>query len=794
MARGRGPAACLALAAGSWVVWGAGAEPPADLLLLNGRVYTLAWSEPSADGTPATDAPRSAQGWHPDAEAVAIRGDRIVFVGSARDAAATRGPATRVIDLQGATVIPGLIDAHTHVAALGEKRARLDLTGVADEAQAVARVAARAAQVAKGHWIVGSGWDEGAWANHYPDMQRLSASVPDHPVALIGLHSFAVWGNRLAFQKAGITRETPAPAGGEIVKDASGAPTGVLLNQATALLSAALPPPTDAELQAQVLAGLEVLAQDGYVAVHEAGADARLLAALQRLERDGRLPVRVSVMLAARDEALCRQWLARGPERGAGRLLSVRTVKAFDDGALGSRGARLLEDYADRPGHRGLSGERSEFDRRLVADMMRAGFQVAIHAIGDAGNRETLDFIESVAAEQPAVRERRPRIEHAQVLSPQDIPRFARLGVIASMQPPHCVEDKGWAEDRLGPERVKGAYAWRSLRRAGARLALSSDLPGSDHNIFYGLHAAITRRDRQLQPAGGWHPQERLTPEEALRGYTTWNAYAEFEENETGVIAAGRRADLTVLDVDPLVLGESDPARLLEGKVRMTIVTGRVRANGGPASRLELVVLKGRLLSPSVNWHYTDPPRPDLERERLFAAGLADLDSYDWPAQGFTLTADATQRLLEALGQEPGPGTSIEKLNALKARLGHGNDFERVLYLWRFCIALDGEPMYWGIFLDPPSQMAIQFPVLRSRLEDGKAVFHVLPIHLPFYNADPVQADAGDAAAREYRDVPKGMMETFRELADSPTAAEFRRRIRDERIRQALERAGKLRP
>jgi predicted amidohydrolase YtcJ len=290
--------------------------------------------------------------------------------------------------------------------------------------------------------------------------------------------------------------------------------------------------------------------------------------------------VRVYAMLAARDEALCRQWLARGPDGAKGGMLTTRAVKAFYDGALGSRGARLLEDYADRPGHRGLAGDRFGFDQKLMADMMKAGFQAAIHAIGDAGNRETLDFLESVSSAHPAGRAQRPRIEHAQVLHPQDIPRFARLGVIASMEPPHCVEDKAWAEARLGPVRVKGAYAWRSLRRSGARLALNSDLAGSDHDIFYGLHSAITRRDRQLQPPGGWYPEERLTPEEALRGYTAWNAYAAFQENETGVIAAGRWADLTVLDIDPLAAGESDPAGLLQGKIRLTLVAGKVRYEG----------------------------------------------------------------------------------------------------------------------------------------------------------------------------------------------------------------------
>ena len=554
----------------------AASAPPADLLLVNGRVYTLSWDEPGRDGTPAANAPRTATGFHPDAEAVAIQGERIVFVGGAREAQAYRGPHTRVVDLGGATVLPGLVDSHTHVAELGEAASRVDLVDVTTEEEAVARVVARAARVPKGEWILGRGWDEGAWANHYPGMKLLSEKVPDHPVFLASLHGFAGWGNRLAFARAGITRDTKAPEGGEIVKGPDGNPTGILLNRAVPLLAAAVPPPTEAQFKEYVRSALQIMAQGGYVAVHEAGAETRHMKAFESLEAEGKLPVRVYAMLSARDEALCARWLAKGPDRDNARKLVTRSVKAYYDGALGSRGARLLEDYSDRPGHRGVSGGQYGFDQKRVADMMKAGFQVGVHAIGDAGNRETLDFIESVITAQPAVRELRNRIEHAQVVHPDDVPRFARLGIIASMEPPHCVEDKGWAEERLGPVRVKGAYAWRTLRQAGARLALNSDLTGSDHDIFYGLHAAITRRDKKLEPAGGWHPEERLTPEEAVRGYTTWNAYAASWEKESGVLATGRWADITVMDIDPLVVGTTDPGKLLGGHIVATIVGGRV--------------------------------------------------------------------------------------------------------------------------------------------------------------------------------------------------------------------------
>jgi predicted amidohydrolase YtcJ len=560
------------------------AREPADLLLVNGRVYTLAWDDPAPDGAPAANAPHAAGVYRPDAEAVAIRGERIVFVGTTRDAQGHRGAATRVLDLGGATVLPGLVDSHTHVVGLGERASQVDLTDVRTEEEAVRRVAERARSVPKGEWILGRGWDEGAWANHYPDLRLLSEKVPGHPVYLASLHGFAGWGNRLAFERAGITRDTASPEGGEIRKDKDGNPSGLLLNRAVELLASAVPPPSAEQLKAYVLAGLERMARDGYVAVHEAGADRDLLNAFQALEAEGKLPVRVYAMLSARDEALAREWLARGPDPANDRRLVVRSVKAFYDGALGSRGARLLEDYSDRPGHRGVSGSQYGFDQALVADLMKRGFQAAIHAIGDAGNRETLDFLEKVETQTPATRGLRHRIEHAQVLDPADVPRFARLAVIASMEPPHCVEDKTWAEDRLGPVRVKGAYAWHTLRRSGARLALNSDLTGSDHDIFYGLHAAITRRDKKLEPAGGWHPEERLTPEEALRGYTAWNAYAASWEGETGVLAPGRWADVTVMDVDPLVLGATEPGKLLGGKIVATIVGGRLVYEARPAA------------------------------------------------------------------------------------------------------------------------------------------------------------------------------------------------------------------
>lgn len=544
----------------------------ADLILTDARVYSLRWGEPSVDGAPAPDAPRSNGKWHPDAQAVAIGEGRIVFVGSTKEALTYRGRKTQVIDLDGATLIPGLVDTHTHFLELGAKLEAVDLTDVADEAQAVALVAERARTVPKGEWIFGAGWDEGAWANRYPDKRLLSAAVPDNPVVLRSLHGFAVWANQAAIDAMGFKAESTVPVGGEMRLGADGRPSGLFLNNAVRMIDAALPPVPDAVAARQALRGLNRMAADGYVTVHEAGAGSQAISVLQGLEDQGRLPIRVYAMLSLRDAPLIRKWIAKGPDRDADTMLVTRAVKAYYDGALGSRGARLLEDYADRPGHRGLSGAGYGFDRDLAAQVMAAGFQIGVHAIGDAGNREVLDFIQT----SPSHAQGRHRIEHAQVIAPSDMPRLAALGVIASMEPPHAVEDKMWAEERLGPQRIGGAYAWRTLRQNGARLTFNADNPGSDHSIFYGLHAAVTRRDKQLQPPGGWHPEQRLTIEEAVRAYTSWSAYAGFREEQTGIIARGRWADLTVMDIDPFQLGESAPEKILNGRIVLTLVNGKI--------------------------------------------------------------------------------------------------------------------------------------------------------------------------------------------------------------------------
>ncbi|MEM7502371.1 MAG: amidohydrolase [Pseudomonadota bacterium] len=547
----------------------------ADLILTNGRVYTLRWDDPAPDGTLADAAPNDGD-WRPDANAVVVKAGDVVFVGETAEALAFEGSSTRVVDLAGATVLPGLVDSHTHVFGLGAALERVDLVDVETEEEAIERVVERARSTPAGEWIVGRGWDEGAWANRYPDKVLLSAAVPDHPVFLGSLHGFAGWANQMALDRAGIDSRIEVPVGGEVHLGDDGEPNGLFLNRAVPLVRDAIPAASHEALMQRVLTGLNQMAEDGYVAVHDAGLDSAMMAALEELEAEDRLPIRVYAMLSLRDEDLTRRWIGRGPDVDSDSMLVTRTVKAYYDGALGSRGARLLYDYSDLPGHRGISGSGYGFNEALMADAMRAGFQIAIHAIGDAGNREALDIMEAVFQTDPETMKLRHRIEHAQVMHPDDIPRLGQLGIIASMEPPHAMEDKTWAEARLGPDRVLGAYAWRTLREADARLTFNSDNPGSDHNIFYGLHSAITRQDKQSQPEGGWYVQEAMNADEAVRGYTSWSAYASFREDDTGIIDVGRWADLTVMDVDPFVLADEVPADMLQGRILMTIVNGEV--------------------------------------------------------------------------------------------------------------------------------------------------------------------------------------------------------------------------
>ena len=566
-------------------------QPPdvyGDLVITNARVYTFTWSEPALDGTPAPDAPHDpdaseAAGWSPDAEAVVVDDGVIVFVGTAEQAQRYVGPETEILDAAGATVLPGLVDSHTHVAGLGELAVRVDLVGVETEEEAVALVEQRAAETPPGQWILGRGWDEGAWANRYPTMDLLSERVPDHPVLLDSLHGFAVWGNRLAFERAGIDGDTADPDGGEILRNRSGDPSGVVLNRAGPLLRAAVPEPTDEQIEEFLRAGLEQMARDGYVAVHEAGVGSRQMAALERMEAAGELPIRVYAMLSARDAAVCEEWLERGPRSGRQGMLAVRSVKAYYDGALGSRGARLLDDYSDLPGHRGTSGSEYGFDQDLVRRMMTSGFQVGIHAIGDAGNRETLDFIERVVAETPG---RRPNATESNTRR-SSIPMTSRAS-------PSLASSPRWS--RPTPSRT-----WPGPKTAWARSAFAAPTPGGP--CARPARAHLQLRSRRLRPqtsstactppspaaTRSASPPKAGTPERAddagrsrprLHHLVGLRRPLGRRDRHPGARSLGR---LTVMDIDPLALGESDPGALLDGEDRRHDRGRCGRLPGGPS-------------------------------------------------------------------------------------------------------------------------------------------------------------------------------------------------------------------
>lgn len=554
----------------------------ADMILTNARVYTLSWDDPALDGTPAGNAPVVDGRWQPDAEAVALRDGLVLATGTTADLVQLADDDTRIIDLGGATVVPGLIESHGHFNELGEQAERVDLAGVETMSEMAARVRARALQTPADEWIEGAGWDEGAWANQLPSKGALDDAAPDHPVMLKGRRGFAIVVNQRALDLAGITNETPSPSGGEIVRDENGEATGVFLNRAQTMIYDVMPEASLEQKKRRLLHGLNDIAEAGYVNGHHAGIYNDYMPAYEALAAADELPIRVEGMIAARPETLdlMRRWIAVGPTEDRNAFFQVRGVKAYYDGSLGSRGAKLIEDYSDMPGHRGVAGQEYGFPEDIVAEAIAAGFQVGVHAIGDGGNRDVLDFYERVLANDPAARGLRHRVEHAQIVHPDDFARFGELNLVASMEPGHAVEDSPWAEDRVGPDRIRGGYAWRTLRENGAGLIFNSDLMGTDFDIFYGLHCAVTRTNRDGDPAGGWYPEQAVTIEEALRAYTSWPARASLRADLTGTLEAGKWADITVLSIDPFRTVEDDPHKLLRGEALMTIVAGRIVYDG----------------------------------------------------------------------------------------------------------------------------------------------------------------------------------------------------------------------
>ena len=525
---------------------------PADLIVTGGRIYTV-------DET------------RPIAEAFTVKGDKFVFVGSLRDAMLYKGPQTRVLDLHGAAAYPGFIDAHAHLLGLGQALQSVDLGGSPSYEEVVSRVVARAKTTPAGQWISGDGWDQNRWpVKEFPTHDALTRAVPNNPVLLNRVDGHAVLANAAAMRAAGITAKTADPAGGRIIRDAKGNPTGVFVDNAQTLFASSAPRLTPAQLAELMHSAAVESNKWGLTEVQDMGEERATIEALESLAKDGKLPLRAYEMVTD-DSAALAYFYSRGPQKGLydGHLW-VRGIKLYADGALGSRGAALLAPYSDDGANTGLLVSTPEHLKERTIDALKHGFQVSTHAIGDRGNRNALDAYQAALDAVPTP-DARLRIEHAQIISPEDIPRFAKLGVIPSMQASHQTSDMPWAERRLGPVRIRGAYAWRALLNTGVVIANGTDFPVEHVNPIITFHSSVTRQDADNAPPGGWYPDQRMTREEALRSMTIWPAYAAFQERELGSITPGKYADFTILNRDIMTTAAE---RILGAQVVATYVGG----------------------------------------------------------------------------------------------------------------------------------------------------------------------------------------------------------------------------
>lgn len=514
------------------------------------------------------DAVRTGDPGLPLAEAIAVRKGRVLAVGSRKAVldAAERLGAFEQIDRPGVTIVPGFQDAHGHLSLLGES---LVLPGLGDARSildVIATLKAAPSSSRQGEWLRARAWDQHRWPERaLPGRAELDEAFPFTPVVLTRVDEHAAWVNGEALRRAGISARTPDPEGGRILRDEAGEPTGVLLDNAMSLVLDKLPPVTDAQLVERLEAALARCAEAGITTVHDAGMDLRTFQVLQTWDFADRLPLRVYAMGSVQGEE-AEAWLERGPY--VGKKLEMRAVKFLLDGALGSRGAALHEPYSDDPANRGLLlWSEASFEAEAEAFIAR-GFQLAVHAIGDRANTLLLDVLERVGSKAG-----RHRIEHAQVLRPEDLPRVGALGLVASVQPTHATSDHAWVEARLGAGRLPGAYPAKTLKEGGAVLALGSDFPIESPDVLRGLYAARTRRDEAGLPREGFRPEERLTAEEALEGYTAGAAFASFAEEVRGTLRPGMQADFVMLSGDPVAA----PAEaLLKMRVLGTVVDGRL--------------------------------------------------------------------------------------------------------------------------------------------------------------------------------------------------------------------------
>jgi predicted amidohydrolase YtcJ len=482
---------------------------------------------------------------------------KIIAVGTAAHTRAT-APKARHVDLQGKTVLPGLIDAHGHVFGLGELLTQLDMAGSASLADALKSATAYAAANPSHAWLRGRGWNQEIWKlGRFPTAAELDAAVADRPMWLERVDGHAAWANTRAMQLAGITGDTPDPAGGKIMRDAAGNATGVFIDAAQDLVTKVIPKQTEAEARHVLDRSLQQIAAMGLTSVHDAGIDIKQ----DRLYRDYAdrklLTARVYAMIGDTG-ADFDQLSKNGPlNTYANDVYALRAVKLYADGALGSRGAALIAPYSDEPKSHGLLFRKDGDIHAMMAKAMARGYQVNVHAIGDAGNRQILDGYQQLVAKHGSAAQRH-RIEHAQVVALDDIARFKRIGIIPSMQPTHATSDMNMAEQRVGAQRIKGAYAWRSFLKQGSRIACGSDFPVESPNPFFGIHAAVTRQDAAGQPAAGWYPNESMTLKEAFRCFTLDAAWAGHREKRQGSLEKGKWADFIVIDQDLFTMPAKD--------------------------------------------------------------------------------------------------------------------------------------------------------------------------------------------------------------------------------------------
>jgi predicted amidohydrolase YtcJ len=525
-----------------------------DLIVVNARIYTVDNARPMAS-------------------ALAVKNGRIVFVGSDLEARALARNNTHIADLKGRTVIPGMVDAHAHLLGLATSLRNVQLAGSSSYEEVIRRVTERARTMKPGEWMEGRGWDQNRWPEKtFPTHEPLSRATPNNPVVLRRIDGHAILANAMAMRLAGITAATREPEGGKIIRLPNGDPSGVFVDNAAGLVSGKIPSLSDATLRDGTLAAIAEANRWGLTGIHDAGESRHAIEIFESLARAGRFNLRNYVMVSD-NESDIRYYTSRGPRNGLydGRIW-VRALKTYADGALGSRGAALLAAYSDDPGNVGLVVTPPAHLQQVAELGLRTGFQVSTHAIGDRGNRIALDAFAAALRAVPTA-DHRFRIEHAQVLSPQDIPRFSQLGVIPSMQGSHQTSDMRWAEIRVGPQRIQGAYAWRSLLNTGVVIPNGSDFPVEKVNPLISFHSAITRQDETNWPAGGWYPDQVMTRDEALRAMTIWPAYAAFQEKELGSLTPGKYADFVVLDRDIMQVA---PTEILGTRVLATYLGGRI--------------------------------------------------------------------------------------------------------------------------------------------------------------------------------------------------------------------------